>query len=199
MWVSSPFLLYLSFSLCPRGPHLLSNGNRRACWTVTWNYRPYTNSGLSLRYVVSLKGLYSTLLHRCLAFLWGKAKNTVFSTHLLPLVSNTIGLAALLVSSTIIPLYLEMLISCNARHAHPASCYQSGLFMSGNLSAPDASQQQHPWAQLQVPCEKCLLLFSPSNMRQQDVSSKNVPNLASQLDLLFDKHSMQGWYGLHLI
>lgn len=133
------------------------------CWTVDCDLK-----GPSLHwlcFVPEICGFTERLVQYTTAslsvcFLGGKARNTVFSAHLLPLVSDTIELAALLLVSTIIPLYLEMLISCNAQRAHPASHHQSALFMSGNLSAPDACQHRHPSAQLQLPCEKCLLLFS---------------------------------------
>lgn len=81
-------------------------------------------------------------------------------THCLPLVSDTMEQQLCCWSQQLFLFYLETLISCNALRAHPVSHHRSALFMSSNPSAAEACQRLHPWAQLQLPREKCLPPFS---------------------------------------
>lgn len=198
MWVSSPFLLCLSFSLCPRGPHLLSNGNIKNCWTVILKHSPYTDSGLSLRYVVSLKGLCSTPLHLCLCFPWGKSQK--YSILHSPFASCFQYNRP---SSFVGELNNYSPLSRNANLLQCPAC-PSGLLLP--------VRPFHVWQSISPRRQSTAAPLGPApgalwemsaavflSKRDSRMSQANVPKFGLTLDFLFDKYRKQGWYGLHLI
>lgn len=102
------------------------------------------------------------------------------STFESPSASKTMELLVLLFS-TVVLFCPEILISCSAQLAHPASHHQSSFFMFGNPSAPDSRQQQpvHSGTRgpaLSRPLRNVCCCF-PLHMKQQG-SSKSGPRIS---------------------